>query len=83
VLHPTTTVLDDGTLDCFQFVWNLWWFRTSVVDLHTNPFFTRYLFHPDAYRCLPHVLGLRSGSRASRSSCAPGRRGSRRTTVCS
>src|SRR5262249_58028757 len=47
VRHPASTVLDDGTLDAYQFVWNLWWVRTSLVDLHTNPLFTRLLFYPD------------------------------------
>jgi hypothetical protein len=61
VLHPATTVLDDGTLDCFQFVWNLWWVRTSLVDLHTTPFFTRFLFHPDGVSLLFHTLSTSFG----------------------
>src|SRR6185295_4388332 len=44
--HPTTRLLDDGTLDGFQFTWNLWWVRTALLT-GQNPFFTRELFYPD------------------------------------
>lgn len=59
--HPTTTVLDDGTLDCFQFVWNIWWLRTALVDLHVNPFFTRWLYHPDGVSLLFHTFSASLG----------------------
>jgi hypothetical protein len=61
VAHPTTTVLDDGTLDCFQFVWNIWWLRTALLDLHTNPFFTRWLYHPDGVSLLFHTFSASLG----------------------
>src|SRR4029453_10814269 len=59
--HPATTVLDDGTLDTFQFVWNLWWARASVVDLHVNPFFTRHLFYPARVSLLFHTFSASLG----------------------
>jgi len=59
--HPTTTVLDDGTLDCFQFVWNIWWLRTALVDLHANPFFTRWIYHPDGVSLLFHTFSASLG----------------------
>ncbi len=63
-LHPASTVLDDDSFDAFQFVWNLWWVREALVDLHTNPFFTRYLFYPQGISLVLHtfspVLGLAS-----------------------
>src|SRR5215470_5020033 len=59
--HPATTALDDGTLDCFQFVWNFWWVRTSLLDLHTNPFFTRYLWFPEGANLLFHTLSASLG----------------------
>src|SRR5881397_3348409 len=31
VLHPASRLLDDGNLDGFQFVWNLWWVREALV----------------------------------------------------
>jgi hypothetical protein len=61
ILHPTTTVLDDGTFDCFQFVWNVWWVRTSLLDLHVNPFFTRHLYYPDGVSLLFHTLSASLG----------------------
>src|SRR6185369_15419114 len=61
IVHPTTTVLDDGTLDCFQFVWNIWWLRTALLDLHTNPFFTRWLYHPDGVSLLFHTFSASLG----------------------
>src|SRR5262249_41984641 len=50
VTHPLATALDthlleDGSYDAFQFVWNVWWVRESLLTLH-NPFFTRLLFYP-------------------------------------
>ncbi len=61
IRHPTTTALDDGTLDCFQFTWNLWWVKTSLVDLHTNPFYTRWLFYPGGVSLLFHTLSASLG----------------------
>ena len=60
-LHPASTILDDGTLDCFQFTWNLWWVRTALLDLHTNPFFTHYLFYPQGVSLLFHTLSASLG----------------------
>ena len=31
VLHPTTRLLDDGTLDGFGFTWTLWWDRHALA----------------------------------------------------
>jgi len=60
-LHPASTELDDGTLDCFQFTWNLWWMRVSLLDLHANPFFTRHLFFPSGVSLLFHTLSASLG----------------------
>ena len=56
VLAPTTTVIDDGTFDAFQFTWNLWWMRESLFTLHRNPFHTTYLFYPDGVGLLFHTF---------------------------
>jgi len=32
--------------DTFQNVWNIWWMKTALLELHQNPYFTDYLFHP-------------------------------------
>ena len=61
VLAPATTVIDDGTLDAFQFTWNLWWVREALLELHTNPFHTRYLFYPDGVGLLFHTFSSTFG----------------------
>jgi hypothetical protein len=60
-LAPTATVIDDGTLDAFQFTWNLWWVREALLELHTNPFHTRYLFYPDGIGLLFHTFSSTFG----------------------
>src|SRR5262249_30298376 len=37
--------LPDGS-DGWQYLWKLWWWKTALVDLHTNPFYTTYLYYP-------------------------------------
>src|SRR5262249_33101873 len=54
-------VLDDGSFDAYQFLWNLWWVRESVGRLHTNPFFTRDLFYPDGAPLLFHTFSFSLG----------------------
>jgi hypothetical protein len=60
-VHPATTALDDGTLDAFQFIWNVWWVCESLVRLHTNPFFTHYLFYPQGISLVFHTLSASLG----------------------
>jgi hypothetical protein len=33
--------------DATMFVWNMWWFKHALFDLHTNPFYTDYIFYPE------------------------------------
>jgi hypothetical protein len=40
-----TTHLPTGS-DGWQYLWNLWWMKTALVDLHTNPFHTDLLYYP-------------------------------------
>ena len=42
--------------DYAQFIWNLWWVKKAVTELHTNPYFTSYLFHPNGVSLIFHVL---------------------------
>jgi hypothetical protein len=62
VLHLHTHILDDGTLDGFQFAWNLWWVGESLFGLLRHPFSTHYLYYPDGVPLLFHTgsfsLGL-------------------------
>ena len=41
----TTHVPGDGSDDP-ALVWNLWWVKHVIVDLHTNPLICDYLFYP-------------------------------------
>jgi hypothetical protein len=61
VLAAGTTVLDDGTLDAYQFLWNLWWARESLLHLGTSPFTTDYLYYPAGVGLLFHTLSLSLG----------------------
>jgi len=48
VTHFTTHVpgTDIWAFDEYTFLWNIWWFNHSLLDLHTNPLFTDYIFYP-------------------------------------
>src|SRR5262249_38343853 len=64
VLHLGSAVLEDGSLDAFQFTWNVWWVGESLLHLHRHPFATHYLYYPDGIPLLFHTgsfaLGLLS-----------------------
>jgi hypothetical protein len=45
-----------GGGDAWQHIWNLWWMRTALVDLHTDPFYTTYLYYPQGVSLLFHTL---------------------------
>lgn len=32
--------------DRYIHLWNMWWMKKALLELHTNPFFTDYLMHP-------------------------------------
>ena len=32
--------------DTFQNIWNFWWVNKSLLELHTSPYFTDFLFYP-------------------------------------
>ena len=48
VTHFTTHVIgtDIWALDEYTFVWNMWWFKYSLLDLHSSPLFSSYTFYP-------------------------------------
>jgi hypothetical protein len=45
ILRFATHVPGDGSDDP-ALVWNLWWVKHAVVDLHSNPFLCDYMFYP-------------------------------------
>ncbi len=53
-LHFADT-LPDGS-DGWQEMWGLWWFKKALVDLHTTPFYTNYLYYPNGIRLYFHPL---------------------------
>jgi hypothetical protein len=46
--HFNTHVLgtDIWAFDEYTFIWNTWWFRYSLLNLHSNPLFSSYIFYP-------------------------------------
>jgi hypothetical protein len=47
--------------DGFAFAWNLWWTKTALVDLHSSPLFTTWLFHPFGTSLVFHTHTLANG----------------------
>lgn len=60
-LRLSSAVLEDGTYDAYQFLWNIWWVRESLLAQWTNPFFTSYLFHPEGVGLLFHTFSFSLG----------------------
>ena len=42
-------------------MWDAWWAKKSLVDLKTNPFFTRYLYYPNGSSLALHALTFLNG----------------------
>lgn len=47
--------------DGWQNVWNLWWTKKALIDLHTNPFYTTYLYYPQGTSLYFHTLNIFNG----------------------
>jgi hypothetical protein len=50
-----------GETDGWQNVWNLWWMRHSLLDLHTNPFYSDYIYYPIGSSLLFHTYAPLNG----------------------
>jgi hypothetical protein len=59
--HLRDMVLEDGSFDAYQFLWNLWWVRESLLTLHQDPFVTRFLFYPHEVSLLFHTFSFSLG----------------------
>lgn len=48
VIHFNTHVMgtDIWAFDEYTFIWNMWWFKYSLLELHSNPLFSGYIFYP-------------------------------------
>ncbi|MCB0253737.1 MAG: glycosyltransferase family 39 protein [Anaerolineae bacterium] len=49
-----------GPGDNFQFIWDFWWVKKAVLELHTNPYVTDMLYYPMGYNLgrHTHVMAL-------------------------
>ena len=48
ITHFNTHVMgtDIWAFDEYTFIWNMWWFKYSTLDLHSNPLLSSYIFYP-------------------------------------
>lgn len=58
--HGRTHLITDAG-DGMTNVWNLWWIRKALVELHTSPLYTRYLYFPDGVTLIGHTLNPFNG----------------------
>lgn len=58
--HFTTHVPGDGSDDP-ALAWNLWWVKHALLDLHTNPLFTDYMFYPIGINLAYFTITLLNG----------------------
>ncbi len=60
VLHMGTRLIGVGG-DGWQNVWNLWWTKKALLDLHMNPFHTDYVYYPQGTSLYFHTLNIFNG----------------------
>jgi hypothetical protein len=64
--YPLVTHMGDGVVlstgdDAWLHLWDLWWADKSLVDLHTSPYFTYFLYHPTGVNLVYHSLDIFNG----------------------
>ncbi|HET6260689.1 MAG TPA: hypothetical protein VFG99_00435, partial [Chloroflexia bacterium] len=50
-----------GGGDAWQHIWNLWWVKEALLNLHTNPYHTELLYYPEGVNLYFHTLVLTAG----------------------
>ena len=50
-----------GDLDGYENLWNDYWVRHALLDLHRNPFFTNFLYYPTGVSLRYHTLNPLNG----------------------
>jgi hypothetical protein len=50
-----------GGGDAWQHIWNLWWVKEALLNLHTNPYHTNLLYYPDGVSLYLHTLVFTAG----------------------
>lgn len=61
VLNMADRGISARSADLWQNLWNLWWVKHALFELHTNPFRTDLLFYPDAPSLYLHALNPLGG----------------------
>jgi hypothetical protein len=64
VTHFSTHVLgtDIWAFDEYTFVWNMWWFKHSLLELQSNPLYTDYIFYPVGISLVLYTYNLFNAS---------------------
>ena len=47
-----------GCCDIYQNLWNIWWVKKSLFELHTSPYYTDYLYQPYGVSLALHTLSF-------------------------
>jgi hypothetical protein len=50
-----TSYLPEGAGDLWQNLWNFWWWKRALIDLHQSPYRTDYLFFPFGAKIVFHT----------------------------
>ena len=50
-----------GDSDGYQNLWNNYWIKTALLDLHTNPLYTDHIYYPTGASLRFHTLNLLNG----------------------
>jgi hypothetical protein len=60
LFHFTTHVPGSATwaFDEYTFLWNMWWFKYSLLDLHTSPLYSSYIYYPLGISLILHTYNL-------------------------
>lgn len=61
LINSFSTHFFADTHDGLQNVWNIWWVNKAVTGLHTNPWYTTYLYHPYGITLLGQTLNPING----------------------
>jgi hypothetical protein len=57
ILHFTTKMIGLGG-DRYIYIWNMWWMKKALLDLHTNPLYTDYVFYPQGLSLAFHDFSI-------------------------
>jgi hypothetical protein len=60
-LHLATRHVGESGGDARVYLWNLWWVKTALTRLHTNPLQTDFIFFPTGVGLALHTLALAQG----------------------